>query len=94
MLFECEKLAGRTTASGRKIINDVQFNVPFDKDDDLFKIDVKTETFMTSKKAISPIEQEFTGTQYELPNLFPMKHTISMPHTNIYKLQDIYRKFI
>lgn len=92
MVFECEKLAGRTTTSCRKIINDVQFNVPFDKDGDLIQIDVKAETFMTSKKAISPIDQEFTGTEYELPNLFPMKHTISLPHTNIYKLQDVYRK--
>lgn len=92
MLFECEKLAGRTTASGRKIINDVHFNVPIDKDGDLIQIDVKAETFMTSKKAISPVEQGFTGTEYELPNLFPIKHTISLPQTNIYKLQDVYRK--
>lgn len=93
MLFECEKLAGRTTASGRKIINDVQFNVPFEKDDDLIKIDVKAETFMTSKKAISPIEHAFSGTEYELPDLFPMKHTVSLPYTNIYSLEDVYRTF-
>lgn len=91
-LFECEKLAGRSTTAGRKIVNDVNFTVPYEKDGDLVQISVHAETFVTSKKPIKPTHPENSVSDAELPSLFPIKYTVSMPQEHIYKLRDVYRK--
>lgn len=88
MLFECEKMADRRLSADRKITNDVTFTVCVEKEGDLIQITGKGETFVSTKQPIVPIDSLATG---ELPNIFPMKHTISMPQTNIYKLADHYR---
>lgn len=92
LVFETEKLAGRSTTSSRKIVNDVAFAVPFEKDGDHIRIDIRADTFITSKKPIQLDVSNSSPANAELPKLFPLKHTISMPTTNIYNFNDFYRK--
>lgn len=91
LVFEVEKLSGRSTTSFRKIVNDVEFVVPFEKDDDKISIGIHADTFITSKKPIL-LDESNPSSNAELPNLFPIKHTISLPTTNIYNLRNFYRK--
>lgn len=89
---ECEKLAGKSITSTRKVVNDVLFVVPIEKDGDILQMEVHADTFLTSKKPIGVMNTaENTGSQ--LPDIFPLKYTISMPQQNIYQLRDIYRKY-
>lgn len=92
LVFETEKLAGRSTTSFRKIVNDVAFTVPFEKEGDRIRIDIHADTFITSKKPIQADESNANPTSSELPKLFPLKHTISMPTSNIYTSEDFYRE--
>lgn len=90
---ECDKLAGKSFASNRKTINDALFVVPIEKDGDVLQLEITADTFLTSKKPISAVETNATKfSQNQLPDMFPLKYTISMPQANIYQLRDIYRK--
>lgn len=74
-------------------MNDIGFAVPFEKEGDRIRIDIHADTFITSKK---PIQLDESNTEQtsgrELPKLFPLKHTISMPTTNMYDVKNFYRK--
>lgn len=90
-LLECEKLAGRSTVSMRKIISDAFFVVPFIRDDLRIQCELTAETFVTSKKPISVIDDN-VSTNIELPDISPLKFTVSMPTENIYHKRNVYRK--
>lgn len=77
--------------SGRKIINDAYFVIAFKKDDDNILLEMNAETFISSRKGITPYV-EIIAEDFELPNLSPVKHTVSIPTTNIYEPRNIYRK--
>lgn len=88
---ECDKLAGKSTALSRNIVKDAFFVVPIEKDGDVLQIEIHAETYLTSKKPIATVHTEITDDQ--LPDLFPLKYTISMPKRNIYQLRNIYREY-
>lgn len=90
---ECDKLAGKSIVSNRKTINDALFVVPIEKDGDVLQFEITADTFLTAKKPISAVSTSATElSQNQLPDMFPLKYTISMPQTNIYQLRDVYRK--
>lgn len=91
-LTECEKLAGRSTVSMRKIISDAFFVVPFIRDDLRIQCELTAETFITAKKPISISDDEKLTRNDELPDISPLNFTISMPKENIYHARDVYRK--
>lgn len=93
LVDECEKLAGRSVTSTRQIVNDVLFSVPLERAGDLIRFDVHAETLIASKRAL-PADSSSAAHQQvaTLPNLFPLRHTISMAQQNIYKLTDHYRE--
>lgn len=67
--------------------------MPIEKDGDVLQMELTAETFLTSKKPIAAVSKiEMTETN-QLPELFPLKYTISMPRENIYQLRDIYREY-
>lgn len=57
-------------------------------------MEVHAETFITSKKSLQSFEFEGSVEEQELPNIFPIKATITLPTRNIYENKDIYRKLI
>lgn len=92
LILECERLAGKSVASNRKVVNDALFVVPIEKDGDLLQIEIHADTFLTSKKPIAAVNTT-PNTENVLPDIFPMKYTISMPQENIYQLRNIFREY-
>lgn len=92
-LNHCERFYGHTVAADRKIINNAFFVAPFDKDGDQIQLELTAETFMSSRKAINPFKVQIQQEQNTLPDIFPVKHTVSIPQHHFYKKQNVYRKF-
>lgn len=78
---------------GRGIVNDAFFVVPLQKEGDLIQFEVLAETFVVSKKTIQPVNFGSSSDQMEIPNIFPLKHTVSIPTVNLYQRRMIYREF-
>lgn len=68
----------------------MKFSLPLEKEGDLIQIKIQADTFISSKKPITLTDTKLSET--ELPSLFPMQNTISLPQTNIYTLSDKYRE--
>lgn len=87
LIFECEKLSGNSVTSRRKIFDNALFNVSHTKDGDLLQFELTADTFMTSTKPIEAVKGKYEA---ELPDLYPIKHTITIPKTNIYTTKNSY----
>lgn len=90
LLNHCERFQGHIRAAERKTINNAFFVVPFDSRGEQIQLELTAETFMTSRKPIAPFKME-PNTEKEIPDIFPLKHTVSIPKTNFYKEQNAYR---
>lgn len=66
------------------------FVVPVQHNGDQIQFKVHADTFITAKRAIQPAATD-AHQSLELPDIFPLKPTISMPQSNIYQLKDHYR---
>lgn len=88
LIAECEKLSGRSVASRRRLLDQVDFKVTVPKGDDLLQFDVSAEKLITSSRPIEQIKVKYDG---ELPDLYPIKYTISLPKKNIYTTETFYR---
>lgn len=93
MLNHCERLAGRMITSSRKIVNNAYFVVPVEKEGDFIQFEHRVETLITSRKPLKHVNVEDNAEKSLLPNIFPLKHTVSIPQTNIYEKKHIYREY-
>ncbi|XP_055902588.1 39S ribosomal protein L37, mitochondrial [Eupeodes corollae] len=87
LIFECEKLSGNSVTSRRQIFDNANFNVNLLKDDDLLQFELCAETLMTATKPIEAVKGKYEG---EIPDLYPIKHTITIPKRNIYAPKNSY----
>ncbi|XP_032592782.1 39S ribosomal protein L37, mitochondrial [Drosophila grimshawi] len=87
LLFEIEKLAGRPVTERRRMIDNVTFKTTITKDNDVLAFAVSGETLISSSRALDAIKGKYHG---ELPDLYPMKCTVSMPKRNIYTADNFY----
>ncbi|XP_018797863.1 PREDICTED: 39S ribosomal protein L37, mitochondrial [Bactrocera latifrons] len=86
LITECEKIAGRNMNSQRRIIDQVNFNFTLPRNEEMLLFRVKAEKFITSSRALAPIKGIFDS---ELPNIYPLKSTISMPKEHLYSNKTI-----
>lgn len=86
----CEKLTKYEVISNRRFIQDAIFKVPITKDDDLIQIDISAESFIVSRKPIARQGDAQKFPDLEVPNIFPIKSTISMNKTNTYETELSY----
>ncbi|ALC46851.1 mRpL37 [Drosophila busckii] len=87
LLSEIEKLAGRSVSIRRKHIDNVTFQTVLTKDNDVFAFHIGADKLITSTKPLDAIKGKFDG---ELPDLYPMKCTISMQKRHIYTENNFY----
>ncbi|KRF99937.1 uncharacterized protein Dwil_GK27784 [Drosophila willistoni] len=87
LLFEIEKLAGRSVSVRRKLVDNAGFKTSISKDGDLLGFDTKADKLICSTRALSTIKGKFDG---DLPDLYPMKCTISIPKCQIYTEDNLY----
>lgn len=91
LLSECEKLSGKSASSRRRLVDEANFKVTVPKVNDLLQFEVTADKFITSTR---PIEQLKAKSNDVLPDLYPMKCTISLPKKNIYTTETFYRKIL
>ena len=92
-LNHCERFHGHTVAVDRKIISDAFFVAPFEKDGDQIQLELTAETFMSSRKQINPFNVKVHPEQNVIPDIVPLKSTVSIPQVHFYKKQNAYREF-
>ncbi|XP_055595416.1 39S ribosomal protein L37, mitochondrial [Uranotaenia lowii] len=91
MIIHSERFLGRTVTANRKVINGAQFRVPLIKDLDRILCSLRTETFITSTSPISPLDSSVYRSQdQQLPDLFPVRETATIPRSNFYDWTDRY----
>lgn len=89
LLFEIEKLAGRSVTVRRKLMDNVTFQTLISKDNDLLSFILSGDKLISSSRALDAVKGKFNG---ELPDLYPMKSVVSMPKRHIYTENNFYRK--
>ncbi|XP_017057390.1 39S ribosomal protein L37, mitochondrial [Drosophila ficusphila] len=87
LLQETEKLAGRPVSIRRKIIDNATFKSSLSKDGELFGFSINAEKVVFANRAIEAVKGKF---EVELPDLYPMKSTISIPKRHIYQTDNFY----
>ncbi|XP_013119071.2 large ribosomal subunit protein mL37 [Stomoxys calcitrans] len=81
LLTECEKIANPSITSQRRVIDNADFTVSVPKDEDLIQLDLEVHKLVTANKAIEPIKGKFES---DIPNMYPLKCTTSIPLRNTY----------
>lgn len=89
LIAECEKLAGRSITSRRRILDGANFKVSLERNGDLLQSNVSIEKLITAHAPLEVIKERLES---ELPDLHPIKCTISMAKKNIYINETQYRK--
>lgn len=67
------------------------FSYPFERQGDLIQFQLSGDTVITSSKPLSSITTDSTQS-LELPDIAPIKPTITLVKENIYKLDKSFRK--
>lgn len=88
-----ENISDLDLVKNRFIIDDAHFCYNFEKHDSLIQFELKGDTLLTSAKPLSPVTDQTTS-DLDLPDIFPIKPTITLNEENIYEIRGIYRKFI
>ncbi|XP_030243611.1 39S ribosomal protein L37, mitochondrial [Drosophila navojoa] len=87
LLFEIEKLAGRSVNVKRKLMDNVTFQTSLSKDNDLLSFILSGDKLISSSRALDAVKGKFDG---ELPDLYPMKCVVSIPKRHIYTENNFY----
>lgn len=91
LLHLIETTSDYNIVKDRFIFNQLYFSYPFETFGDLIQFRSTTDTVITSSNPLNPIVSENTE-NYDLPDLFPLKPTVSLTEENIYVIEDIFRK--
>jgi hypothetical protein len=82
--------------SSRALVQDETIIVPLEKDGDLMQLEL-TVNFLLNSTTPLPVyadADEVQRTQdIPLPDLYPIKHTVTLEKENIYQTKNIFRKF-
>ncbi|KAL0124787.1 hypothetical protein PUN28_006564 [Cardiocondyla obscurior] len=90
LLQLCESLSGPDIAQKRCILYDGVVQLNLDKESNLIQFILRSDVMITSKNPLKPIKSSSSGTEINLPNMYPMHYTIGLDKTNVYKNEDIY----
>lgn len=92
LLQFCETLADKHIVKERAVLNDAKFFVSLKKEADLLQFQLSADKLLLSTKPLEILTKE--SVEIDLPDLYPIKHTVTLVPENIYELQNIYRKYI
>lgn len=91
LIHLCEFACGRNV--NHRVVQDEIVCVPFEKDGDLIQLELTVNFLLNSVKplpAYASHEVVQTTQDIELPNLYPVKHTVTLEKENIYEIRDIF----
>ncbi|XP_062555418.1 large ribosomal subunit protein mL37 [Armigeres subalbatus] len=91
LVTHCERFVGQEITSNRKVIANTHFIVPITKELDRIQFSLRVDSFITSSTPIKPLDSSVYRPQDQsLPEIFPIKETVSIPTTNFYEWQNEY----
>ncbi|KAL3288344.1 hypothetical protein HHI36_002792 [Cryptolaemus montrouzieri] len=73
----------------RFVLNDLFFSYPFEKEDNLIQFQLTGDAVLVSSKPLPPVTLESTENK-KLPDLHPIKYTVTLNEENIYTVENIY----
>ncbi|XP_066262593.1 large ribosomal subunit protein mL37 [Euwallacea similis] len=73
----------------RYLAENLYFQYPFERNGDLIQFQLVGDIVLLSEKPLSPITSVNVN-EFELPNLYPVKPTVTLNETNSYILETIY----
>lgn len=73
-------------------MNDLFFSLPFEYFGDLIQFQLTGDSVLVADKPLQPVYTSSTE-QFTLPDIFPIKPTITLNLQHFYDLDNIYRKF-
>lgn len=89
-----EKSSESEVTQSKYVSNDVESHSVFDKEDELIQFQDLSHILVTSNK---PLKHEMSETDIpfvEIPDLYPIKHTVTLPPEHFYSENSIYREYI
>lgn len=86
-----EKSNDSEVTQSKYVVNDVESQTLFDKEDDLIKFHEISNILVTSNKPVQHDTQKDI-TFVEIPDLYPVKYTITLPPEHFYQESSKYRK--
>ncbi|XP_076629516.1 mitochondrial ribosomal protein L37 [Colletes latitarsis] len=86
----CESLCGLSIAQNRTVLRDEILSVCIEKELDLLQFSLKMDLIMTSSMPLTPIADTSANNEFDLPDIFPLHHTIGLSKSNIYKTEDMF----
>lgn len=92
--FACEN--GTNAVSSRALVQDETVFVPLEKDGDLIQLELTADFLLNSATPLPAYADanEVQATQdIPLPDLYPIKHTITLEKENLYQIKHVFRKF-
>ncbi|XP_052888632.1 39S ribosomal protein L37, mitochondrial isoform X2 [Anopheles moucheti] len=83
LVTHCERYAGFSVNANRKVVYDARFLVPVVKGNERILFDTTAESMIISHVPLKPLDTAtYRPMDLELPNLFPLKETVSIPVQN------------
>lgn len=87
-----EKCSDFELSQSRFVLNDVETKTVFDKEDDLIQFQNVSNILVTSENPLNYNIRENNITFAAIPDLYPVKHTVTLPPEHFYNEESIYRK--
>lgn len=91
LLHLIERSSDIEATQSKYIVNDVECQSVFDKDDELIQFQDVSNILVTSNKPVQHELNEKDIPFIEIPDLYPVKHTITLPKEHFYGTSK-YRK--
>lgn len=88
-----EVLAEPDNVKNKAIFNDLYFSYPFERHNDLIQFELRGDTLITSSSPLSKVHDADT-ISVALPNIDPIKETITLNKEHIYQIRNCYRKYL
>ncbi|GLV39876.1 mitochondrial ribosomal protein L37 [Carabus blaptoides fortunei] len=89
LLQLCENSSDKSLAKDRTVFNNAKFFVPLKKSEDLLQLELSADKLLMSSKPLEILTTHSTD-NIDLPNLFPIKHTITLVPEHIYETNNVY----
>lgn len=87
-----ESTSDQQLVKERYLFNDLQFSFPFKRHDQQIQFQLTGDFFLSSSKPLKPITNESTR-KITISDMKPLEPTVSIMKENIYKVENIYRKY-
>ncbi|XP_060528750.1 large ribosomal subunit protein mL37 [Cylas formicarius] len=89
LLSLIEKTSSQDLVKNKYVSDDLYFSFPFERFGENIQFQLLGDIVLTSSEPLSVVSSDSTS-EFELPDLAPIKPTISLTPENIYVMKDVY----